>query len=138
MLPLSSRICQCIRQFFVKRPKSLAATSNLRVEQNLVHLGRFLHFSQKVVGVNLRRFPYEYLCISCACSGIIYLVSFFRRVCTCFKSECQCWKLILSRTETFVNDFVASGIGMYHFYFPEGDLYRQNFLGALQLLFGPE
>ena len=31
----------------------LAATSNLRVEQNLVHLGRFLHFSQKVVGVTL-------------------------------------------------------------------------------------
>ena len=32
---------------FVKRPKFLAATSNLRVEQNLAHLGRFLHFSQK-------------------------------------------------------------------------------------------
>ena len=29
-------------------------TSNLRVEQNLVHLGRFLHFSQKVVGVTLK------------------------------------------------------------------------------------
>ena len=26
-------------------------TSNLRVEQNLMHLGRFIHFSQKVVGV---------------------------------------------------------------------------------------
>ena len=36
-----------MRRFFVKRPKFLAATSNLRVEQNLVHLGRFLHFSQK-------------------------------------------------------------------------------------------
>ena len=39
---------------FVKRPKFLAATSNLRVEQNLVHLGRFLHSGQKVVGVTLR------------------------------------------------------------------------------------
>ena len=28
MLPLSPRICQCMRQFFVKRPKFLAATSN--------------------------------------------------------------------------------------------------------------
>ena len=46
-------ICQDMRQFFVKRPKFLAATSNLRVEQNLVHLGRLLHFSQKVVGVTL-------------------------------------------------------------------------------------
>ena len=54
MLPLSSRICQCIRQFFVKRPTFLAATANLRVEQNLVHLGRFLHFSQKVDGVTFR------------------------------------------------------------------------------------
>ena len=35
------------------RPKFLAVTSNLRVEENLVHLGRFLHFSQKVVGVIL-------------------------------------------------------------------------------------
>ena len=41
MLPLSPRICQCMRQFSVKRPKLLSATSNLRVEQNLVHLGRF-------------------------------------------------------------------------------------------------
>ena len=32
----------------------LAATSNLRIEQNLVHLGRFLHFSQEVVGVTLK------------------------------------------------------------------------------------
>ena len=54
MVPLSPRICQCMRRFFVKRPKFLAATSNLRVEQNLVHLGRFLHFSQKVVGVTLK------------------------------------------------------------------------------------
>ena len=30
-----------------------STTSNLRVEQTLVHLGRFLHFSQKVVGVTL-------------------------------------------------------------------------------------
>ena len=44
------RIC---RRFFVERPKFLAATYNLRVERNLVHLGRFLHFSQKVVGVTL-------------------------------------------------------------------------------------
>ena len=50
---LSSRICQCMRQFFVKRPKFLAATCNLRAEQNLVHFGEFLHFSQKVVGVTL-------------------------------------------------------------------------------------
>ena len=55
MLPLSPRICQCMRQFFVKRPTFLASTSNLRVEQNLVHLGRFLNFSQKVVGVTLKR-----------------------------------------------------------------------------------
>ena len=39
----------------MKRPKFLAATSNLRVEQNLVHLGRFLHFSQRVVGVTLKK-----------------------------------------------------------------------------------
>ena len=52
MLPLSPRIFQCMRQLFVKRP-FLAATFNLCVEQNLVHLGRFLHFSQKVVGVTL-------------------------------------------------------------------------------------
>ena len=55
LLPLSPRICQCMRQLFVKRPKFLAATSNLHVEQNLVHLGRLLHFSQKVVGVTLIR-----------------------------------------------------------------------------------
>ena len=48
MLSLSPRLCQCMRQFFVKRPKFLAATSNVRVEQHLVHLGRFLHFSQEV------------------------------------------------------------------------------------------
>ena len=42
-----------MRQFFVKRPKFLAATSNLLVQQNLVHVRRFLHFSQKVVGVTL-------------------------------------------------------------------------------------
>ena len=42
-----------MRQFLVERPKFLSATSNLRVEQNLVHLGRFMHFSQKVVGVTL-------------------------------------------------------------------------------------
>ena len=53
MLPSSPRICQCRSSFFVKRPNLLAATSNLRVEENLVHLGRFLHFSQKVVGVTL-------------------------------------------------------------------------------------
>ena len=53
MLPLRPRICQCMRRFFVKTPKFLAATSNLHVEQNLVRLGRFLHFSQKVVVVTL-------------------------------------------------------------------------------------
>ena len=54
MLPLSPRVCQCMRQFFVKRPKFLLATSSLRAEQNLVHFGRFMQFSQKVVGVTLR------------------------------------------------------------------------------------
>ena len=34
---------------FVKRPKFLTAISSLLVEQILVHLSRFLHFSQKVV-----------------------------------------------------------------------------------------
>ena len=58
MPPLNLRICQCMRQFFVKRPKFLSATSNLRAEQNLVHSGRLMHFSQKVVGVTLRSFPY--------------------------------------------------------------------------------
>ena len=53
MLPLNPRIYQCMGRFFVKRPKFLAATSNLRKEQNLEHLGRFLHFSQKVVEVTL-------------------------------------------------------------------------------------
>ena len=55
MLPLSPHICQCMRHFFVKKPKFLSAASNLHVEQNLVHLGRFMHFSQKVVGVTLSR-----------------------------------------------------------------------------------
>ena len=53
MLPLGPCICQCTGQFFVKRPKISSATYNLRAEQNLVHLGRFMHFSQKVVGVTL-------------------------------------------------------------------------------------
>ena len=34
---------------FCQKTEALAATSNLRVEQNLVYLGRFLHFSNKVV-----------------------------------------------------------------------------------------
>ena len=34
--------------------KFSAATSNLCIEQKLVHLSRFLHFSQKVVGVTLK------------------------------------------------------------------------------------
>ena len=55
MLPLSPCICQYMRRFFVKRPMFFAATSNLRVEQNLVYLGRFLHYSQKVVGVTLTK-----------------------------------------------------------------------------------
>ena len=38
---------------FCQKTEVLAATSNLRVEQTLVHLGTFLHFSQKVVGVTL-------------------------------------------------------------------------------------
>ena len=38
---------------FVKRPKFLSATSDLHVEQNLVHSGRFMHFGQKVVGVKI-------------------------------------------------------------------------------------
>ena len=45
MLPLSPHICQCMKRFFVIRPMFLAATFNLRLEQNLVHLGRFFHFS---------------------------------------------------------------------------------------------
>ena len=53
MLPLSLRICQCLKRLFIKRPKLLAATSNLRVEQNLVPLGRFLRFNQKLIGVTL-------------------------------------------------------------------------------------
>ena len=40
---------------FVKKQKFLSATSNLRVEKNLVHLVRFMHFSQKLVGVTLNR-----------------------------------------------------------------------------------
>ena len=39
---------------FCQKTKVLAETFNLRVEQNLVHLGRFLHVSQEVVGVTLR------------------------------------------------------------------------------------
>ena len=53
MLSLSPRICQFMRQFFVKGQNFLLATSNLRVEQNLVHLDGFMHFSQKVAGVTL-------------------------------------------------------------------------------------
>ena len=45
---------------FVKRPKFLAATSNLRVEQNFVYLGRLLHFGQKVVEVTLNIYFHEY------------------------------------------------------------------------------
>ena len=41
------------KTIFCHKTEVFAATSNLRVEQNLVHLGRFLHFSQKVVGVTL-------------------------------------------------------------------------------------
>ena len=63
MLSLSPRICQCMRYFFVKRPKFLSAASNLRVEQNLVHLGRFIHFSQKVVGVTLKVWCTKIACI---------------------------------------------------------------------------
>ena len=54
MPSLSPRICQPMRYFFVKRPKYLSATSSLSVEQNLVHLDRAMHFSQTVVGLNLR------------------------------------------------------------------------------------
>ena len=61
ILPLSPRIWQCMRQIFVKRLKFLAATFNLRVKQNVGHLGRFLHFSQKVVGVTLKS---QCICIS--------------------------------------------------------------------------
>ena len=39
--------------FLLKNPKFLSATSNLPVEKTLVHLGRLMHFSQKVVGVTL-------------------------------------------------------------------------------------
>ena len=39
---------------FCQKTEVFAATSNLHVEQNLVHLGRCLHFSQKVVGVTLK------------------------------------------------------------------------------------
>ena len=45
MLPLSPCICHCMRQFFVNRPKLLAATFNLLAEQNLVHLGRSTLFT---------------------------------------------------------------------------------------------
>ena len=54
MLSLSPHICQCMRKFFVKRLRFLIATSNLPVKEDLVHLGRFMHFSQKVVGVTLK------------------------------------------------------------------------------------
>ena len=42
-----------MRQFFVERPKYLSATSSLSVQQNLVYLDRFMHLSQKLVGVTL-------------------------------------------------------------------------------------
>ena len=45
MPSLSPHICQSMRKVFVKRPKYLSATSSLSVEQNLVHLDRFTHFS---------------------------------------------------------------------------------------------
>ena len=51
MLPLSPRICQCMRRFFVKRPTFLAATSNLRVGQNLMHLGRCRLISLRIFPV---------------------------------------------------------------------------------------
>ena len=50
---------------FFKRPKFLEATSNLCVEQNFVHLGRFLHFNQKVIGVTLIRFTCFQAIFSC-------------------------------------------------------------------------
>ena len=53
---LSPRICQFMKYFFVKIPKHLSATSNLFVVQDLVHLDRFMHFSEKLVGVTLNKF----------------------------------------------------------------------------------
>ena len=47
MLPLSPWTRQCMRQFFCQKTEVLAATSNLHVEQNSVHLGRFLYLAQK-------------------------------------------------------------------------------------------
>ena len=42
--------------FFCQNTELLAATSNLHVEQNLVHLGRLLRFrSLQVAGVTLKR-----------------------------------------------------------------------------------
>ena len=55
MLPLSAVFANARDNFFVKRPKFRTATSNLCVEQNVVHLGRLLHFSQKVVRVILNK-----------------------------------------------------------------------------------
>ena len=45
---------------FCQKTKILAATSNLPVEQNLEHLGRLLHFSQKVVGVTISLINFVY------------------------------------------------------------------------------
>ena len=41
MFPLSYLYLPMHETIFIKRPKFLAATSNLRVEQKVVHLGRF-------------------------------------------------------------------------------------------------
>ena len=54
MLPLSPPYLPMHETIFCQKTEVLAATSNFRAEQNLVHFGKFLHFNQKVVGVTLR------------------------------------------------------------------------------------
>ena len=47
-----------LEAIFCQKIKVLAGTSNLCVGQNLVNLGIFLHFSQKVVGMTLSWFVF--------------------------------------------------------------------------------
>ena len=106
MLPLSPRISQCTGQFFIKRLKFLAATSSLRVEQNLVHLDRFLHLSQKVVGVTLT--PKFLLGVLCTAHN-----------CTVYQSSChgpqRTEAIQAGETSSFNFTVCVKSVPLYHF-----------------------
>ena len=55
MSSLSRCLCQSMRYFFLLKDRSIYQQLPVYpVKQSLVHLDRFMHFTQKVVGVTLR------------------------------------------------------------------------------------